>query len=166
LAGVARPESVADHTTATGLVALALGGWMNTEPERHGLADPLDLGRLAQMVLVHDLAESTITDLPHGAVALIGREVKHRAEEQALSALMNGSPLSPDWVALWREYSAATTPEARLAHDADRLDMAHQALAYELAGQRNLDDFWVGHRWHFEISGAVFAAMAAARPAR
>ena len=166
LAGVAQAESVADHTTATGLLALALGEWINAEPARHGLASPLDLGRLAQMALVHDLAESAVTDLPRDAVALIGKAVKRQAEEHALVALASEADVLAGWVALWREYSDDATPEAHLAHDADKLEMVHQALAYEATGQRNLDDFWEGHRWHYAVSGEVFAAMTAARPAR
>lgn len=163
LAGVVQAESVADHTTATGLLALALGGWINAEPAQHGLTGPLDLGRLAQLTLVHDLAESTVTDLPHDAVAVIGKAVKHKAEEHALVALAGDATVLADWVALWREYSDGATPEARLARDADKLEMVHQALAYEATGHRNLDDFWEGHRWHYMVSGEVFAAMTAAR---
>jgi putative hydrolase of HD superfamily len=166
LAGVVEPESVADHTTATTLLALALGAWINAAPERHGLSAPLDLGKLAQMVLAHDLAESRVTDLPHDAVALIGQAVKRRAEEQVLAELVESFPQPPNWAALWREYNDGATPEARLAHDADKLEMVHQALAYEMTGHRNLDEFWEGRRWHYAISGEVFAIMAAARPAR
>jgi len=166
LAGVTQPESVAEHTVATALLALALGGWINAAPEQHGLSLPLDLGKLAQMALVHDLAECAVTDLPHDAVALIGKANKHRAEEQAVAALVGEFPQPPNWAALWQEYNTGVSPEARLARDADKLEMVHQALAYEMTGHRNLNEFWAGHGWNYAISGEVFAEMVAARPPR
>jgi putative hydrolase of HD superfamily len=107
-----------------------------------------------------------VTDLPHEAVAWLGKANKHRAEEQALAALVDDLPQPTDWTALWREYNAGESAEARLARDADKLEMVHQALAYETTGHRNLDEFWEGHRWNFTVSGEVFAAMIAARPSR
>lgn len=162
LAGVRQPESVAEHTVAAALLALGLAHEINRAPGEQGLDAPVDVGRVAQIALVHDLAETTLTDLPRRATALLGEAVKHGAEEQALRDLFGAEDAEP-YLALWREYDSGATPEARLVRDADKLEMVYQAYTYEVAGHRNLDEFWEGHRWHYPISSQVYAALRRAR---
>lgn len=162
LAGVAHPESVADHSWATAVLALTLVALVNRDPAAQGLAAPLDAGRVAQIAVVHDLAEAVITDLPRRATQLLGQEVKHHAEERALVELSHELP-EADFVALWREYSDLSTPEGRLVHDADKLEMVHQALAYEGAGNQNLGEFWQEYRWFYPVSEEMYAALWDAR---
>lgn len=161
LAGVAQPESVAEHTWATALLAFALANEINRAPDVHELAAPLDMGKVVQIALVHDLAEATLTDLPRRATEMLGEAAKHAAEERALRALF-GDEFSP-YLTLWQEYARAETPEARLVRDADRLEMVYQAYMYEEAGQRNLGEFWEGHRWHYAISAQVFESLCRVR---
>ena len=163
LAGVQPCESVADHTCATALLALSLAATINAEPAAHGLARPLDMGRVVTLTLLHDLAESVLTDLPKRSSVLLGADVKHAAEARALVALTDGLAGGADFLALWGEYDAASTPEAQLVRDADKLEMVHQALQYEQRGQRNLDEFWQGHRWHYEVSATLFACLQSLR---
>ena len=162
-AGVAQPESVADHSWATALLALTLAGWINEEPSAYGLSSPLDMGRVAQIAVVHDLAESVVTDLPRRVTELLGKDVKHRAEATALAQITSGLPASADFVSLWREYSELATPEGRLVQDADKLEMVHQALAYEQAGNQNLGEFWEQYSWHYSVSEEVYADLVKTR---
>jgi putative hydrolase of HD superfamily len=164
LAGVIQPESVAEHTCATALLALELAHAINRAPGEQGLDAPVDVGRVAQVALVHDLAEALLTDLPRRATALLGEAVKHDAEERALIALLGASEDAESYLALWREYDRGATPEARLVRDADKLEMVYQAYSYEVAGHRQLDEFWEGHRWYYPISAHVFASLRRARP--
>ena len=60
---------------------------------------------------------------------------------------------------LWREYAAASSPEARLVRDADKLEMVHQALHYARRGHRTLDEFWAGHRWFYGLSATMFETL-------
>ena len=163
LAGVQPCESVADHTCATALLALGLTATINAEPAAHGLAHPLDVSRVVTLALLHDLAESVLTDLPKRSSMLLGADVKHAAEARALAALTDGLAGGADFLALWGEYDAASTPEARLVRDADKLEMVHQALQYAQRGQRNLDEFWQRHCWHYEISATLFACLQSLR---
>lgn len=163
-AGVAQPESVADHSWGTALLALALGATINRDPAANGLSAPLDVGRVAQIAVVHDLAESIVTDLPRRATQLLGKAVKHEAEAKALAQLVGDLPAS-DFLAIWQEYSELTTPEGRLVHDADKLEMMHQALTYERAGNQNLGEFWQEYQWHYQVSEEMYAALVAARSA-
>jgi putative hydrolases of HD superfamily len=161
-AGVAQPESVADHSWATALLALTLVTAVNNDLASYGLSEPLDAGRVAQIAVVHDLAESIVTDLPRRATQLLGKDVKHQAEAQALMHLTHDLPAS-DFMTLWREYSELATPEGRLVHDADKLEMIHQALAYERAGNQNLGEFWQEYHWHYRASEEMYAALVDAR---
>ena len=141
------------------MLALALAGAVNADWAAAGLGGPLDVGRVAQLALLHDLPESVVTDLPKRSVELIGAQVKRGAEESAMLGLVQGLPHGLDYVALWREYADAATPEARLVRDADKLEMVHQALQYERRGARTLDEFWQGHRWHYRVAEQVFATL-------
>jgi putative hydrolase of HD superfamily len=162
LAGVAQPESVADHSWATALLALTLVAAVNNDLASYGLSEPLDTGRVVQIAVVHDLAESIVTDLPQRATQLLGKDLKHQVEAQALTHLTHDLPAS-DFMALWREYSELATPEGRLVHDADKLEMIHQALAYERAGNQNLGEFWQEYHWYYRVSEEIYAALVNAR---
>jgi putative hydrolase of HD superfamily len=162
--GVAQPESVADHCFATALLALTMAATVNCNLAANGLDAPLDVGRVVQIALVHDLAESVVTDLPRRATQLLGKGVKHGAERMALVQLTDGMEDS-DFVALWQEYAEASSPEGRLVHDADKLEMIHQALCYERAGNQNLGEFWDVDQWHYQVSEEMYTALTQARHA-
>lgn len=163
LAGVAQPESVAEHSYATALLAMALAAEINRAPEDHDLPTPLDIGRVVQIALVHDLAEATLTDLPKRATDVLGQAVKHEAEERGLRAALGDHPEGDLYLALWQEYAEGATPESRAVRDADKLEMVYQASVYETAGHRRLSEFWEGHRWQFSISEEIFECLRRAR---
>lgn len=158
-AGVSMPESVAAHTYLTALLALLLGDAINQDWSAHGLAAPLNMERVLRVALVHDLAESVLTDLPKRSVELLGQDVKHAAEEEAMAKLTANLPDAAALIQAWREYDNVATPEARLVKDADKLEMVHQALQYEQRGFSNLDDFWALRQWHYGISADLFDAL-------
>lgn len=115
--GVARPESVAAHSWGMAYLALAL-----CPPD-------LDLGRVLALAVLHDLPEVRVGDLtPHDGVS---REEKAAREAEAADALFAGRP---ELRALWLEYVAVQTPEARFVHALDKLDMGLQALRYAETG--------------------------------
>lgn len=161
LAGVATPESVADHSFAVAVLALFLAELVNEDWAAEGLEEPLDVGEVARLALLHDLAESVLTDLPLRSAELLGVAVKHEAEERAIERLLADLPRGADYAARWRTYDAASTPEARLVKDADKLEMAHQARRYERRGHANLGEFQQDRRWYYEVSQKVFAALTA-----
>jgi len=118
-----RCESVAAHTFGVALLAL----WLAPVHFPH-----LDLLKVVQMALIHDLGEAFVGDLtPADGVPA---EEKHRREAQAVTRLLEGLPNAADLLALWQEYEAAETPEARLVRQLDRLEMGLQAAGYQSAG--------------------------------
>ena len=159
LNGVIPCESVADHTAGVALLTLVLAGTINTDWRSEGLDAPLDVGRAVTLAVLHDLAESIVTDLPKRSAELLGSEAKHSAEAAAIDSLLANLPSGHDYAILWSEYGARATPEARLVADADKLEMVHQALQYERAGHRTLDEFWRGHRWHYGLCEHLFEVL-------
>ena len=114
LTGGARRENDAEHCWHMALVAMVLHG---------ELADPasVDLGRALQMILVHDLVEIDAGDTY--AYDSEGRETQAERELRAADRIF--SLLPPDQAmafrALWEEFEARETAEARYAGALDRL---------------------------------------------
>jgi len=131
LRGIATPESVADHSHRVALLALVLA-------PRAGL----DGSRCVALALVHDLAESLVGDItPYDG---IGAEEKRRREAGAMRDLA-GLAGDPALAALWAEYDAAASPEARFVKELDKLETVLQAAQYERHGAASpgtLDEFW------------------------
>ncbi|HJS47127.1 MAG TPA: HD domain-containing protein [Gemmatimonadales bacterium] len=109
------PESVAEHTWRLALMALLVA------PEIPGV----DFARLVKICLVHDLGEAIGGDIPAPEQARRGEDGgKAAAERRDLVRLVGPlpAPLREEVTALWDEYDAARTPEARLAKALDRLE--------------------------------------------
>lgn len=159
LNGVLPCESVADHSLGVALLALALAETVNAEWKAEGLQRGLDIGRVITIAVVHDLAESLLTDLPKRSTQLLGKEVKHAAEAEAMRAILLPLHNGEVYVRLWEEYNSAASPEGRLVRDADKLEMMHQALMYERAGNRSLQEFWEAGDWHYAVSRRMYADL-------
>ncbi len=155
-AGIRQPESIAEHSFALSWLAIFLAEEINTNYSVQGLTAPLQLTQIIQIALVHDLAESVLTDLPKRSTELIGKAVKRQAEGDALAQFFYQMPNGAHYLACWHEYAEGVTPEGRLVRDADKLEMVHQALCYEQTGQRNLQEFWQDHQWHYPASRNLF----------
>jgi putative hydrolase of HD superfamily len=158
LVGIKDCESVAEHSYRVALVALVLSE----------LVEGVDRAKLLQMALLHDLPESLVTDLPRTAVELIGRDVKRQAERDAWAELMPLDPPLARWRALWEEFEAEETAEAKLIRAADRLEMLFQAYEYERAGYADLESFWQDEglgESEFESVRSLFAEVKRMREA-
>jgi len=158
-AGVAQPESLADHTCLVGIYALFLAEAVNGDLAAQGLDYPLDVGRVVSLALIHDLAESVLTDLPKRSVERLGVEAKHAAEERIVTDLLADLPGGARYVDLWREYDAGSTPEARLVKDVDKLEMVMQSFCYTERGHTNLREFRTGHTWYYPINQTLFEQL-------
>lgn len=163
-AGISNPESIADHSFATAVLTLILGNRVNDAWQDENLSAPLDVGYAVQMALLHDMAESVLTDLPHRSTKMLGRESKRRAESRIIDTLFAGITGAAYYENLCQEYSEVSSPEARLVKDTDKLEMVFQAHRYEeQRGQVNLAEFWRGHIWHYDASRSLFDQISAQR---
>jgi putative hydrolase of HD superfamily len=107
-----RPDTVAAHTWRLCLMALTF----------HSAFPETDLARLLSICIVHDLGEAVHGDIP--APNQGARGSKSAGERADLVAFLASLPeqLRADFVALWDEYEAATTPEAKLAKALDKFE--------------------------------------------
>lgn len=123
-------ESVADHSYRVALLAMIL-------------ADDADINKetALQMALLHDLAESITGDIT--PMDNIDPAQKHRDEEAAMRRLLNGLPNADAFFALWMEYEADETAEARFVHDLDILERVTQAAEYQKQHGIDLSMFFV-----------------------
>jgi putative hydrolase of HD superfamily len=142
------PESVAEHTWRLGLMAMLLYG-----------RDPgVDLARLLRMCLIHDLGEAIRGDVP--APAQTGAGAKSAEERADLVELT--APLPPalraEIVALWDEYEAAESREARLAKGLDKLE----TILQHTQGRNPADfdyDFNLGYGRRYTEADPLLAAL-------
>lgn len=131
--GMERPESVADHSYAAALLAMALS-------DEAGL----DTAAVMRMALLHDLAESETGDIVPGS-APAGE--KRRLEDAAMGRLLARLPERAERACAraWEQYLRGDTPEARLVRETDKLEMAVQASEYARAG-RDVGQFFESAR--------------------
>lgn len=117
--GITNPESVADHSYGTAIMAMILSdnvGNLNSE-------------RMVKMALLHDLAESITGDFIPGEIQ---KENKKTVENQAMNEILSKLPphLFHKYSSLWEEYIDCTSKESVMLHEIDRLEMAIQAAKY------------------------------------
>ena len=111
-------ESVAEHTWRLCLMALVLA------PE----FPDVDVAKLVKICIIHDLGEAIAGDVPapeqarRAEAGMTGG--KSADERRDLLALVDPLPDGPrtEIIALWDEYEAAETPEAKLAKALDKLE--------------------------------------------
>ncbi len=123
-AGIQEPESVAEHSYRTALLAMILADLQG-----------LDAEKAVRMALLHDLAEAEVGDLTPEEKG--GKGQTHILEEdEAMNRLLSPlpEPLSVRYSSLWREFRCVVSPEAEMVAQADKLEMFMQALEYQREG--------------------------------
>ena len=123
-------ETVAEHSMGVALLALFLADEYFPE---------LDKGRLILMGLLHDFGEIYAGDIVPGKVSL---EEKHALERKSVERVFLRLPKGKEYLAIWEEFEAQETPEARVMKEIDRLEMGLQASVYEQEGFDNLSAFF------------------------
>lgn len=131
-------ESVAAHSYGVALAAMMLAD----EVRARGLE--VDVERVLRVALMHDWAEARLGDMPRTAVEYFGAAVRKRAERAAFDDIVSEAASAESYRALHADYEERESLEARLVKAADIVDLLVQALAFERAGARGLDEFWDG----------------------
>jgi putative hydrolase of HD superfamily len=111
-----RPENSGEHSWHLALYALVLADQA---------APGVDINRVIRMLLIHDLVEIDVGDVPihsangqaHASQATVAAEAKAADRIFGLLPPDLGHPLR----ALWEEFEAAETPDARFAKSLDRV---------------------------------------------
>lgn len=146
LAGVKQPESVAEHSHRTALIAALLAVLEGADP-----------GRAALLALFHDTQETRTGDIPSvgrnylqatGNVEVTGDQVAAFPEKLGRAVLE-----------LVEEYEGRESQEAQLARDADKLECLIQAREYQAQGYADVPP-WI------ETSAASVKSQSARELAR
>jgi len=111
-----RPENSGEHSWHLALYALVLAE--QAEPG-------VDINRVVRMLLIHDLVEIDVGDVPvHSANGQAHASVETQAAEAKAADRIFGilpRDLRDILRALWEEFEAAETPDARFAKSLDRV---------------------------------------------
>lgn len=127
VAGTDRREDDAQHQWHVAVMALFLA-------EHAG--EPVDVSRVVAMLLLHDVVEIDAGDVfVYDDAARVGKREREEACADRVYGLL--PPDQGEWArALWEEFEAAETPEARFAAALDRLQPMLQNLATGGGGWR------------------------------
>ncbi len=109
--GLERYENSAEHSWHVCVLAMLLA--------RHS-AEPVDLQRVIEILLVHDIPEIDCGDQFVYTRDAAQTAIAEAAAAERIFALL--PPAEGEWLlSRWREYEDRQTPEAKLAYAADRL---------------------------------------------
>ncbi len=112
LAAADRRENDAEHSWHLALMVLVLAEYAD---------EPIDVGHTIKLVVVHDLVEIYAGDTPiYDTEMGTGQQEREEAAADRLFGLLPGDAAA-ELRALWDEFEARTTPEARFAKAMDRL---------------------------------------------
>ncbi|WP_326643349.1 HD domain-containing protein [Streptosporangium sp. NBC_01755] len=129
VAGVRDPESIADHSFRTAIIASVIAALEGGDPER-----------AAFMSLFHDTQETRVTDIPY----LAKRYLKAVSNEEVTADQVRGlpGPVAEMVSGAIGEYEEKTSLEAVCARDADKLECLIQAIEYREQGHQNVQP-WI-----------------------
>jgi putative hydrolase of HD superfamily len=120
--GIRHAESVADHAYGVAAIAMVLSD-----------SRCMDSTKILKMAILHDLAESIIGDLtPEDGPKSTKIKLENTAMKKILSTLE--PRIQKQYSSVWMEYQKNQTPEAKLLHQVDKLEMALQANIYKKSG--------------------------------
>jgi putative hydrolases of HD superfamily len=150
-------ESVAAHSFGVAVVAMLLAD----EIRARGVE--IDTERILRLAVMHDWAEARLGDMPRTGGEYFGAEARKRAERGAFDDIVRGlgTQIEKSYSQLHEDYEQRASLEARLVKAADVIDLLVQALAFERAGVRGLDEFWegMGERY-FQLEGVAGEVVA------
>jgi len=111
-----RPENSGEHSWHLALYALVLADQA---------APGVDINRVIRMLLIHDLVEIDVGDVPiHSSGGMAHGSAETQAAEIAAADRIFGllpKDLGGDLRAMWEEFEAAQTPDALFAKSLDRV---------------------------------------------
>ena len=129
---IENPESVADHSYSMAMISMVISDLGNYNSEK-----------ILKMVLLHDLSESKIGDFTPEQINL-GKKII--LENKAFDEIMEYLPesIKKEYLEIWHEYQENISPESKIIHQIDKLEMALQAKIYQNDGhsQEKLDSFF------------------------
>jgi len=133
-----RSESVADHSYAVAMLALFIGDLRR-----------LNVKKLVQLALLHDLEEAVTGDLTPEDKTRRGEAKVRRDRQEAVERLLKLFPprVRHSYRRLWTDLRLRHSKEAQLVHELDKIELAFQANQYsKRTGRRKVADFYLSAR--------------------
>ncbi len=141
-AKIQNTESVAEHSFRSAILGMLISD-----------IKKLDTEKVMRMLLLHDIAETVIGDWDLSAKKKLGLENKNRKEEEAFEKIMQMLPQEQkeEYLKLWKEFEEGKTEEAKIAYQAEKLEMVIQALEYMEEGydREKLESFFKNEKEKF-----------------
>ena len=141
-AGIENPESIADHSFRTAMIAWAIAEMENSQfavrskqfktAHRKPLTANPDINTVIKMSLLHDIEESRTGDLD----MVMKRYHPNGSKKKAYFDILKNSPYESEAHELVQELFAQKTLESKIVKDADKIELFLQAFEYEAGGFR------------------------------
>jgi len=100
----------------------------------------VDTGKIAKMVMVHDITESRTGDVDY-----ISRQYVDRNEKLAIHDMLGNTSLGKEYLELWEEYEKRQSKESKIVKDADNLDVDLELTEQANKGSR-VQNVWRDNR--------------------
>lgn len=114
-----RIESVAEHIFGVQMLAIAMKSEFKYD---------IDIMKVIYMLAIHELGETVIGDLTQFQIDKDEKEkIEHDAVHKILASLIDGEKIE----ALFLEFDAHETPEAKFAYQCDKLECDIQCKLYD-----------------------------------
>lgn len=120
-------ESVAEHSFRTAVIGYTLAQ----------LDGEVDVGRVLQLCLFHDIPEARTGDLNY-----VNKKYVVMNEPKAVADLARTLPFGEEYRATLEEFSGRQSREALIANDADQLEMILALKEYKDLGNRYADEWY------------------------
>ncbi len=129
-AGIPNPETIAEHSMRTAIIAWILSDMEKTDSER-----------TVKMALIHDMHETRSGDTT--TVTKIYLKNYKEAEARAIVDISRNLPpkTANEYRGLMVEFLRCRTPEAKVARDADKLEQFLQAKEYSDIGYKTVEEW-------------------------
>lgn len=131
------PESVAEHSFRTGVIAMVLSDKLGCE---------VDKEKLVKMALIHDIAEVATGDtiIERGEIIdLSFRDTKEEQERLGIKQIFNKIQEGDLYGEIFEEMMERKSLEAKIFWQFDKLEMALTAFEYEQEQGKDLEEFFI-----------------------
>ncbi len=95
----------------------------------------VDTGKMAKMVMVHDIAESRTGDVDY-----LARQYVVRNEELGIRDMLEQTSIEKEFYELWQEYETRESLESKIIKDADNLDCDFEYAEQSAQGNQLFKD--------------------------
>ncbi len=157
---ISSPESVAEHSYQLCVMAMVLADQLG-----------VDRVKLIKMALIHDLGEIFTGDIVWvrgNIIDIDKRRKKELIEAEGIKKIFKDTHKAEEYKSIFQEMVERKTAEADIFWQLDKLEMAIQALDYELRNKKDLGEFFVSVDLQITspLIRSIFEVVVSARPKR